>query len=1097
MEQQPAIQKTLPNEDLELESPHSTLRGVLQWWAKTEPNRRAFTFIDEDGSETSLTYGQFQERAQAIGAHLQKITRPGDRVIVLFPPGLDFITGLFGCFYAGVTAVPLYPPEPARLKQTLPRLEKTAKDAQSQVILCNQRVHSKKILLAMIARGLRGFQWVNSSKISPKLAKKWKEPPAQPDELALLMYTSGSTGFPKGVMLSQRNLVLDLRCYELMMQKYHAPKPEDGAFNWVPPYHITGLMMGILFPVYYGMPTHFMSPLDFLSQPKRWLESMSLSKASSSGGPNFSYEMCVRQIRPEEIKSLDLSHWALAMCGGEAVRPETFQRFTKTFAPAGFDPKAFCPGYGLTEAGMLVSIDLPSKLTTTLHLHTKALKQFRVEEVEESNPSARTILSCGIPTIGKQILIVDPENNTPCPPNRIGEIWVSSSSVAQGYWNNDEASRKTFQGFLADTGAGPYLRTGDLGFLHQGELFITGRYKEMIIIRGVNFYPEDIELAVREADPVLTSGRQAAFGIENNNEEALVVIAECENLKKDQYKNTIQNIVNEISGRHQIKPSSVVLIKMGTLPQTPSRKVARYDCREDFLAGKLSILSQWQKLPPQVAKAKTEAEAPPKKPKNEKQLADWLGYQIAQALGVDPEKIDNQKSLGHYGLDSLAAVDISRSVEETLGIPLRITTIFDTETIGDFIQEITDLWKEQRARGPLAKKKLDLRQEARLDSSIKFDAPPASGEEAKHIFMTGGTGFLGAFFIHEIMKNTQAKLYCLVRAENEKEGKKRLMDNLEYFSLMSPDLESRLIPIPGDLSKPLLGLSQPAFDQLAEKIDTVYHFGAVLNFIYSYWDLKPANVLGTQEVIRFAAHRTTKKVHYISTRGVFPTLGNKELKTFREDDSLEITEGLINGYAQSKWVAEKMMREASQRGLPVSIYRVGDVIGHSRSGLCRPEKDAYCNMVRAGLWLGSAPKVKIVMYPVPVDYVASAILYLSRQNNALGQTFHLTGDPLDFQEILQLIPSLGYDLKIIEFDEWLTSLDKELGGLSRSALMGLMPFLKDPLLKESALEPLKAKIENTKTAKSLAGGPVEYPPIRDAIKAYLDFLRESHFLSKE
>lgn len=1091
------MQQTEPEEELELDSPYPTMRAALQWRAKNEPNKTAFTFIDEDGKETSLTYGQLEEKAQAIGGQLQEMTRPGDRVIVLFPPGLDFITGLFGCFYAGVAAVPLYPPEPARLKQTLPRLENTAKDAQSKIILCNQRVHSKKILLTMIARGLRGFEWVNSSKISPDRARKWQEPPGSPDEVALLMYTSGSTGFPKGVILSQRNLVLDLRCYELMMQKYHGPNAEGGAFNWVPPYHITGLMMGILFPVFYGMPTLFMSPLDFLSQPKRWLEAMSLSRVSSSGGPNFSYEMCLNQIRPEEIKSLDLSHWKLALCGGESVRPETFQRFAETFAPAGFDPKAFVPGYGLTEAGMLVSIDLPSKLTTKLHLDSKALKEFRVEEVEDSNLSARTILSCGIPTIGKQILIVDPENDTQCPPNQVGEIWVSSPGVALGYWNKEKASKETFQGHLKDTGAGPYLRTGDLGFLHGGELFITGRLKEMIIIRGVNYYPEDIELAVRETDPVLKRGRQAAFSVEKNNEEALVVLAECENQKKGQYKDTIQKILNEISSRFQAKPSAVVLIKTGTLPTTPSRKVARYNCREDFLSGRLSVLSQWQKFSLKGTETKPKAEAPPKQPTNEGQLRKWLNYQIARSLGVNSKEIENQKSFGDYGLDSLAAVDISRSVEETLGLPLRITTIFEAETIDDFFQEVTALWKEQRNRGPLVKKKLNLHQEAHLDPTITFDAPPATQEEAKDIFMTGGTGFLGAFFIHEVIKKTQAKIYCLVRAENEMEGKKRIIENLEYFSLTSPELESRLIPIPGDLSKPLLGLSQPAFDQLAERIDTVYHFGALLNFIYSYWDLKPANVLGTQEVIRFAAHRKIKNVHYISTRGVFPTSGLEKTKSFREDGALEITEGLINGYAQSKWVAEKLMKEASQKGLPVCIYRVGDVIGHSRSGLCRPEKDVYCNMVRAGLWLGSAPKVKIMMYPVPVDYVASAIFYLSRQKSSIGQTYHLTGDPINFQEILEFIPSLGYDLKLIDLEEWIESLDNELGAGNRGAIAGLMPFLKEPQLKKSALEPLKVKIENEQTVKKLAGGAITYPPIKEAIKAYLDFLQKSHFLSKE
>ena len=445
---------------------------VLRWRALHHPNKRVFTFLtDGETQEVAITYEELDCRARAIGALLQSFVSPGERVLLLYPPGLDYIAGLFGCLYSGVIAIPAYPPDPMRQDRTLPRLQAILNDVQAAVVLTTSPILSLAEFLFDKAPDLGALQWMATDTVASGVEYGWNEPWIRPDSLAFLQYTSGSTRTPKGVMVSHGNL---LHNSSLISQGFGMTSNDVGMI-WLPPYHDMGLIGGILQPISCGITCILMSPLDFLQKPLRWLQAISRYQATVSGGPNFAYDLCVRKVTLEQRDTLDLSRWSTAFSGSEPVRAETMDRFAAYFAPCGFQREAFYPYYGLAEGTMIVSGGGKYTSPVLCSVEADALERDEVVPATPGGENARTLVSCGKNLGGQRIAIVDPETITLCPPNRVGEIWVSGPSVGRGYWNLPEDTEKTFQAYLLDTGEGPFLRTGDLGFIKDGELYICGR----------------------------------------------------------------------------------------------------------------------------------------------------------------------------------------------------------------------------------------------------------------------------------------------------------------------------------------------------------------------------------------------------------------------------------------------------------------------------------------------------------------------------------------------------------------------------------------------------------------------------------------------
>lgn len=554
--------------------------------------------VDGETEEVSMTYGELDRRARAIAAWLQSQGLAGERALLLFPAGLDFVVSFFGCLYAGVVAVPAYPP---RLNRSLDRIHAIAADAGAQVALTTETVLERIQPLLDQTPELKTLAWAAVDRISPVLQGDWTPPKIDGSSLAILQYTSGSTGTPKGVILSHSNM---LHNCALISCAFEQTRSGSGCI-WLPSYHDMGLVGGILQPMYVGRPNVLMSPVAFLQRPFRWLQAISRYRATISGGPNFAYDLCVRKVTPEQRAKLDLSCWDVAFNGAEPVRAETIQRFAETFESCGFRRQAFYPCYGLAEATLLVTGGIKGRPPVVRAFDTRALENGQVVEVPESDDAARQMVGSGSLLPDQQVVIADPESMTRCVPGQVGEIWVSSPSVAQGYWQRLDETMHTFQAFLANENpalgpAGPYLRTGDLGFFHEDELFVAGRLKDLIIIRGLNHYPHDIELTVEKAHPGVRPGCGAAFTVETDDSPRLVIVYEMDRRQGSEAEEIFDAIRRDVSREHELNVDAIVLLRPGGTPKTSSGKIQRHACRNAYSENTLEPVARWDGIEPSI-----------------------------------------------------------------------------------------------------------------------------------------------------------------------------------------------------------------------------------------------------------------------------------------------------------------------------------------------------------------------------------------------------------------------------------------------------------------------------------------------------------------
>jgi 8-amino-7-oxononanoate synthase len=675
----------------------STFVDVLRYRALHQPEQQAYTFLkDGESEEVGITYGELDRQARAIAVRLRSLCAPQDRALLLYPPGLEYIAAFFGCLYAGVIAVPTYVPSHRR---NLSRVQAIATEAQTELALTITPTLSKVKHLFDQATNVKILQWLPTDNIASGLADQWQDPAVSGNTVAFLQYTSGSTAAPKGSMISHENLMHNSSLlYRLVIKD----KPVSRGVIWLPPYHDLGLIGGILQPLYCGHLATLMSPLAFLQHPIQWLQVISRTGATHSGGPNFAYDLCIRKITPEQRATLNLSSWEVAFNGAEPIRPETLDRFVAAFGPCGFRREAFYPSYGLAEATLVISCKEKAKLPVVQKFKTAALEQNRVVEVSEDNGGTRTLVSCGRNLGEQKIIIVDPESLTQCSSDQVGEIWVSGPSVAQGYWNRTEETKYTFLACVAETGEGPFLRTGDLGFLKDGELFVTGRIKDLIIIRGRNLYPQDIELTVERTHPSLPPNCGAVFSVDVAGEERLVVVQEVErhyrNIDMDELLLVIRQMV---ALEHDVQVYAVVLIKPGSIPKTSSGKIQRHACRARFLAGNLEAVGEWkmaeeldgEALHLEIDRLTWETLLTMDLERRQPMLESHLLTVFARILRLDKSRfagLDSHQPLNTLGLDSLMAVEIRNWIRVGLGVdvpPMKFTEGLSIAGLATFVLE--------------------------------------------------------------------------------------------------------------------------------------------------------------------------------------------------------------------------------------------------------------------------------------------------------------------------------------------------------------------------------------------------------------------------
>ncbi|MEL7037215.1 MAG: fatty acyl-AMP ligase [Cyanobacteria bacterium J06592_8] len=569
-----------------------TLVSLLRDRAQHLPNQTAYTFLADGETESgTLTYYQLDQQAQAISAYLQSIGEPGSRALVIYPytAGLEFIAAFFGCLYAGFVAVTNNPPHSAKdLVKICDRLQ----SSESIVILTTQGLLSH---LKQQSRQYPEFEPLFdqfpciATDTLPPSNTNWVEPTLTPDHLAFLQYTSGSTGTPKGVMVTHRHVMHN----SALIYQGFEHSPQSRGVMWLPLFHDMGLIGGVIQPLYGGFPVTLMSPVSLIQKPLNWLNAISRYQATTSGGPNFAYDLLCRQIKPEQLETLDLSYWEVAFSGAEPVRAHTIEQFSQIFAPCGFRREAFYPCYGMAETTLFITGGRKSSAPIIKCLDSKSLEENRVVEVESSHPHLRLIVGCGQPNLGDEVRIVNPQTLTACVEGEVGEIWVKGSGIGLGYWKQPEETEQMFRGFLGEEG--PFLRTADLGFLQEGELFITGRIKEMMILWGRNRYPQDLEQTAENSHPALRKGHGAAFSIEVNDEECLVIAYEVERryLRTLNVEEIVTAIRTAIAEQHTVEVYGIVLLKTASIPKTTSGKIQRRVCRQKFLNGELNIVGKW------------------------------------------------------------------------------------------------------------------------------------------------------------------------------------------------------------------------------------------------------------------------------------------------------------------------------------------------------------------------------------------------------------------------------------------------------------------------------------------------------------------------
>jgi acyl-CoA synthetase (AMP-forming)/AMP-acid ligase II/acyl carrier protein len=671
----------------------SDLVRLLQHQANARGNRLAYEMFESDGARgSSVTFRQLDARARALAARLVALGDPGDRALMLYPSGIDFVVAFFACLYAGIVGVPLYPP---RNNKHLHRLVMVAHDCDARLVLTTSAYRrTSQQLLKALGDGRRS-QLVETDLIDDSIAavsgRDVFEGGAAP--LAFLQYTSGSTGTPRGVMVSHRNLLHNVE----NMHRGYGLDDDAHMVSWLPVHHDLGLIYGVLLPLFGGFTASLIQPAAFMQRPCLWLQAISRRRATISGGPNFAFDLCVDTVTDAQRYALDLSSLRCLLNGAEPVRASTLERFMSHFSVCGFDARAWNPSYGMAESTLVISQYRPGMPVVVDRVDPDALGRHMVL------PGARPVVGCGT-TFDDQLLeVVDPHTGQSCAPGHVGELWISGPSICQGYWNNAEATREVFGARLASQPGSCFLRTGDLGYVRDGLVFVTGRLKDLIIIRGKNHYPQDIECSVQACWPGFHLECGAAFAVEAEAGEArLVVVHEvartCRN--KIDIEAVGRLAARAVAMDHDLELQTLVIVRPATIPITSSGKIQRRATRALWLDGRLEIVGIWQRSPMIVRdddpgldwRAQPARHYPPPH-----EIRAWLISRLETHLAAEPGEIDPHRSFSELGMTSLVAVTLAREMQDWIGIDIEVNCLYDHPTLERQCQ-----WLESKLRPPMS-----------------------------------------------------------------------------------------------------------------------------------------------------------------------------------------------------------------------------------------------------------------------------------------------------------------------------------------------------------------------------------------------------------
>lgn len=980
---------------------YKNLVDILVERNQTQPERVIYKFLDYKNDEFHIESHTIRElytkSLEMCYALRSKGLRKGDRAIIFSMQDWGTIYAVFGCMMAGVTFTLIPPPLD---EGKVDRFIAVLKSCRPKALISNFALEQGSNT-NMTGRLIREafFNVVTLRRIYTDQLLPYTNPaiitPMHDHDLVYLQFTSGSTSMPKGVRITQKALMKNMeQCDNVYNFNYGT------LGTWVPFYHNLGLTITIFMPLCMTNATvYHIQTLQFLANPKIWIKALSDYKLTLTVGPGSAFDATTRIFTPEEAAQYDLSHMTHLMNGSEFVSPKTVETFSKMF---NLSPNAMAPGYGLAENVCLAAV--ASQDYRVINLDLDAYQNNKLIETED--PDCKQIVGLGPAVCDLKMLVCNPKTCRAYKDMHIGEIFIGGDSVADGYWENPKESRK-FR-YEIEGHDGYFYKTGDLGFMKDGYLYLTGRIKEMLIVNGHNVYPSDLTLLLQHI-PALAATPMGFFSYNDGQKEQTVC---CIEAKSDiGFDKLVSQINALVADRFGFSFHDIIFVPLNSLPRTDNRKLQMLKARKLYQEGKLEILYSSHLRRTSKSSGGTLID------KSLKQ-ADELVMQVKSVFDkvLNIEHYNLTDSFLELGGDSLMGYELANKIEQQFHVKLDLRELLLDSSVSGVASYLRRILSGAKNLGRVT----NLAAECVLDDSIR-----PTGEYTKpisdcnKIFLTGATGFLGAHLIQAFIERYPKEdlmITCLVRAASKEAGMNRIVDNMKHYLCWNESYRPYIRIVTGDLTSYHLGMSDADYQMVTSECDAIFHNGAVLNFVYPYEFLKLTNVNGTIETLRIACEGTPKYYHYISSYSVYDT-PDKLGKHVFENDPLTTSSGFALAYSETKWVSEKLTKIAQERGLRTTIYRPGDITGTKR-GIWEVD-DMVSRTIVSAIEMKAFPRTNYCMHMTPVDYVAAAIVHIAHKEEAIGQAFNIINPrPVSMKQLIADIRKCGYNIRYVPFPIW-------------------------------------------------------------------------------
>ena len=1067
----------------------SNILEILENGAADHPDRPLFAFLDARAVITqSYSYRQFHACTNHLAdvlKHAGDIVR-GEPVLLVYPPGLEFAAAFYAAAKIGALPVPVPPPASSNPQAGLTKLSHIVADSGARAVLTNERLKDRfqvpesgtNVDFSLLgARDLGALRWISTDGIDGEL----QDFERSDSEALFLQYTSGSTRAPKGVVVSHDNIL-----HNATLALNH---DRPVGVSWLPHFHDMGLIGYFLWSVVRGGCSYCISPLDFLRRPAVWLEAVTAFRATITTAPNFAFDYCLCEdkVPADALAQFDLSSLKQVVNAAEPVRAQSVSAFLERYAPSGLDPSAFTSAFGLAEHTLCVTGGGRVQIAVNKRLIER--NEPRVETGSATSGRTMRLVSCGKPDPSVDLRIVNPETFLPKNHGEVGEIWVDSPSKAQGYWRQPEATAEQFHARIAgDSSPRGYLRTGDMGFVHDGELYVCGRLKDMIVVRGQNIYPNDIEAFVETEVPGVVAGSVAAFAVRSDGEcEGVAVLIEAKGASGIP---GLPEISREVSDVCQAPVRLTALVKRGSIVRTSSGKVSRAVTEENWRCGRIEVLDIHEP-PPNEASERTP----------ERFLQRIL--RSAERRGGDA------LTLEQLGLDSFDLVTLSVYLEEWLersgldrhrmAFEVNDLRIMQSITVGQLRQLAAEAAKPRPSlvklgrlssraiREVVGEEEALIREDARLPDDIRPD-PSREGVRGGDIFLTGVTGFLGSHLLRSLLNRMGCDIYVLVRAEDVDHGRNRLEAALDATGRGGErngnGIPSRIKLLTGDLGRPRLGLNDAEWAHLSHAVSSIYHCGADVDYVKSYKAMRRANAMGTREILRLACSGPPKRLHHMSSTFVFGWCALPRLSERPYEDGMEDRDF---GYAQTKWVSERLVYEAMSRGLDATVYRSSLITASRNDRFVRG--DIVVRILSYMIRHQIAPDAANQLSFLPVDHCAENIAAISLMDGQGGATYHLTADDYyAMPHVCDIITEqFGYRFDAADMDGFARHIRNNCG--PDDGLYPLKPFITRHVDRVNRMRDKRYDNRSYRSARRACSTAVPQPPLVEIVRAIVGFLQ--------